>query len=197
MDLNGGNVERLTIDTAPQIYEDKDPAWCGDNLIVFSRRFVGSGEDWQVWVMDAEDGGNKDNLTNGNGDNDEFPACPGRGGRVAFTRDNASMMAPGISDIWIYSLSSESEQNETESQCPPELDDSYDSGPSWSPGETQITFSLKDFSETNPAEIYKFTVGDKTDGIGCGCGDPCLQTLVQLTDNEVIDIEPDWGEISP
>jgi Tol biopolymer transport system component len=65
-------ITKLTDSTDDGYYEELDPAWSPDGTtIAVSSNLYG---DWDVWLVDAQGGGYKLNLTSANLGWDDYPA---------------------------------------------------------------------------------------------------------------------------
>lgn len=169
------------MDDTSTVYEDRDPAWCG-NTIVWSRK---EGSLYEIWQMNAN-GTNRHrvtDLTTGSTDayNDKQPSCNPASTVVSFSRERVGQYFDGIG-IWTRVLSTGVETEITD--CG-EGNGVYSVcfNPTWSPAGTYLAFSHDDAFVGNPGEIFKIV----TDSTG----------LTQLTDNGDDDVQPDWGELAP
>ena len=120
MSVNGWNVRRLTNNSCP---DDRHPSWSPDGEhIVFSSWRDGNDE---IYVMDADDGGNLQNLTNNPAD-DEYPSWSPDGERIAFVSDRDG----GVTyEIYVMDADGGNQQRLTQG-CKP----------SWSPDGERIAF---------------------------------------------------------
>ena len=123
MSINGWNVRRLTNNSCP---DDRHPSWSPDGEhIVFSSWRDGNHE---IYVMDADDGGNLQNLTNNPAD-DEYPSWSPDGEHIAFVSDRDRN-----DEIYVMDADDGGNlQNLTNNPA----DDEY---PSWSPDGERIAF---------------------------------------------------------
>ena len=139
MSINGWNVRRLTNSSCP---DDRHPSWSSDGEhIAFSSR---KDRNDEICVMDADDGGNLQNLTNNPAD-DEYPSWSPDGERIAFVSDR-----DGNDEIYVMDPDGRNPQNLTNNPA----DDEY---PSWSPDGECIAFvSDRDGND----EIYVMDADD-------------------------------------
>ena len=134
MDADGTNIQKLTIHTG-----DATPVWSPDGTrIAFARRSQVIDGDYEIWVMDA-DGGNQRQLTD-NDRWDEEPQWSPDGTRVAFhartiVYDGVEFRYRSLDDSEIYVVHVE---DGTLQQL---TDNEYgDLNPVWSPDGTRIAF---------------------------------------------------------
>jgi len=123
MDVDGGNVKRLTTDSS----NDAQPTWSptGDRIVFVSDRIGGGGTD--IFVMDTL-GNNVVNLTN-NAALDLAPAWSPDGSKIAFhsNRDPAGFA------IWVMDANGANPIKVSPTDPPCEL-------PSWKPDGLQIAY---------------------------------------------------------
>jgi len=177
MDLNGSNSVRLTQDNDP-FFEDRDPAWCGTNQVVFTRY---DGHDYEIFIMDLQDGGNLEQITDNYEHNgfpiiDEQPVCSSNGQLIAFSRTEESNYV----DIWTLDRNTQTETNRTENIW----EYGWELFPTFSPGGNWIAF--RHFGDTVDDEgIYKLSLS------------PIDPKLIRLTNDPEpeFDLFPDWGEL--
>ena len=164
MSVNGWNVRRLTNNSCP---DDRHPSWSPDGEhIVFSSWRDGNDE---IYVMDADDGGNLQNLTNNPAD-DEYPSWSPDGERIAFVSDRDG----GVTyEIYVMDADGGNQQRLTNNPAD-------DEDPSWSPDGERIAFVSNRDGGVTSDEIY---VMDADDG----------DNLQNLTNNPADDEDPSWS----
>ena len=132
MDANGENPDRLTTDSA----QDSHPCWSPDgSQIVFDSQRDGNSE---IYVMDANGGGNQVNLTN-DSSTDNIPCWSPDGSQIVFqsSRD-------GSTSLYVMDADGSNQRKLTAAQ-----DDQYGS---WSPEGGKIFFMTR---RNGDADIYR------------------------------------------
>jgi Tol biopolymer transport system component len=173
MDSSGGNVTRLTNDTA----RDDHPDWSPDGArIAFDSTRDSSGNYDEIYVMDA-DGSNVSRLTD-NPAGDDQPDWSPDGKHIAFTSSRAG-------DFEIYTMEIDN-LNATRLLADQPAEDEH---PTWSPDGGLIAFD----SNRNDQD----PVGCLSSDTGCNWeiyvinGDG--SNLIRLTDDPAEDDQPDWS----
>lgn len=132
MNADGSYPVRLTSDPAGQERGDVDPAWSPDgSKIAFVRdEWDGNNWDYEIYVMNAEDGSGRIRLTN-NTMHDMYPAWSPDGTEIAFEGREGD----GNSEIYVMGASGAGVPLRLTNNT---LDNIY---PEWSPDGTRIAFT--------------------------------------------------------
>jgi Tol biopolymer transport system component len=136
MDADGGNAHRLTTGI-----DARDPSWSPDGTRLV---FTNVTNNWNLWILDAADGGGRTRLTHGQGLDFE-PTWEPAGTRVAFTRGFARG-DPG--NIWVIDLTSLVETQITRGAA-------YDHAPTFTPDSKHLYFE-RDLASTSA--IYALAI---------------------------------------
>ena len=141
MEVDGNNQRRLTnhpnFDIGPSWSPDgKRIAFMSDRDEHVIENAPGGLPNYEIYVMDA-DGGNQRNLTN-NPNNDSSPSWSPDGKRIVFAsdRDGNRDGNRGNYEIYVMDADGNNQQRLTDN-------DFYDGGPSWSPDGKRIAFSSR------------------------------------------------------
>jgi TolB protein len=164
IDADGAEARRLTNNPA----SDQVPVFSPDGMkIAFQSARDGNQE---IYLMNADGSGTPTNISH-NPALDSLPDFSPNGMRLTFGSNR-----DGDIDIWVMNADGSNPVNLT-----PTLTTTSDRWSAWSPDGTKLVFwSGIDSGLGTDAEIYTVT----NDGSG---------TLVNLTNNQAGDAEPDWG----
>lgn len=175
MNLDGTNVVRMTTND----YQDRDPAWCGTDKIVFARSDA-AGENagyFHIWIKGLDPNDTETQISTYSGD-EQHPDCSPSGQYVAYDRYYGGSYSNDIYEI--DRNNSNAETNLTESlfgNYQDELDPSYSSGGS------SIVFTFHD-GGASPIQWDIHTYNR------------ALQTETAIANtSSVYEAEAQWGEL--
>jgi Tol biopolymer transport system component len=139
-------------------------AWSPDSSKI---AFSSWTENWDIYVMNADDGSGKTRLTR-NGRGNLSPSWSPDGTKIVFT-----LTYPDNSDIYVMHADGSEQTRLTNN-------DTFNSGPAWSPHGTKIAYeSMEKNNHRATEEIYVMNA----DG----------RNPFQLTHNDVQDFSPAWS----
>jgi hypothetical protein len=161
------------------------PAWCGEDYVVWSRRDATVANDWEICTMRVTDVAFQETKRcygTADGLDDAHPSCGVRNGqlRVAWAREKSQGGKARLCTMKFEDFS--------DVVCTPDGDYDIDyTRPTWSPGGTQIAFAANMDDELEPDDDYDiFVINSDQESLEEGIAEA-------LTTNDDEDDDPDWG----